>query len=144
MLRLNLSSEPRWYDLGHGVRVLALPLTSAILISLRADPALEGGEALPAPEQALLFAKAVAGRAIIEWEGVGDTEGEPLPVSPAAASALMDLLPMYRAFETQYIVPWLKLEAEKNVFAPLPNGISAGAPDIAMPAKGDAPIAPQS
>ena len=61
MLRLDLSRDPKWVDLGHGVRVLALPLTSAVLLSLRGDPSLEGGEDRSPVEQALIFAKAVAG-----------------------------------------------------------------------------------
>ena len=31
MIRLNLSSAPQWHELGYGVRVLNLPLTSAVL-----------------------------------------------------------------------------------------------------------------
>ncbi len=142
MLRLNLSRDPKWIDLGHDVRVLTLPLTSAILISLRGDLSLQDAEALSPPEQALRFAKAVASRVITEWEGVGDEAGRELPVSPEAASALMDVFPLYRAFEAHYIGPWLRLDSEKNVFAPLPNGTSAGAPHIARPAGESVPTAP--
>lgn len=144
MLRLNLSRDPQWIDLGHGVKVMALPLTSAVLISLRGDISLEDTALLSPAEQALRFAKAVASRVIIEWEGVGDEGGNALPVTPAAASALMDLFPLYRAFETSYITPWLSLESEKNVSAPSPNGTTAGAPDIAPHVAGDAPTALQS
>lgn len=126
MLRLNLSRDPRWVDLGHGVRVRALPLTSAILLSLSGDPSLEGGENRSPVEQALIFAKAVASRVVTEWEGVGDENGNVLAVTREAASALMDVFPLYRAFEANYIVPWLRLESEKNVSAPLASGISAG------------------
>jgi hypothetical protein len=140
MIRLNLSAEPKWLDLGHGVRALALPLTSAVLISLRGDMALEDAALLSPTEQALRFAKAVASRVIIEWEGVGDEDGKELPVTPAAASALMDLFPLYRAFEANYVVPWLNLESEKNASAPSPHGTSAEAQDIAVPATQHAPI----
>jgi hypothetical protein len=143
MIRLNLSSKPQWIDLGHGVWVLALPLTSAVLLSLRGDLALEDAELLSPAEQALRFAKAVASRVITEWEGVGDEEGKELPVTPAAAAALMDVFPLYRAFEAQYIGPWLKLESEKNVSAPLPNGTSVGAHPIARPAGESVPTALQ-
>ena len=40
MLRLNLSIEPRWLDLGHGVRLLVEPLTTAIMLAARSDPAI--------------------------------------------------------------------------------------------------------
>lgn len=144
MLRLNLTRDPKWIDLGYGVRVLTLPLTSAVLISLRSDMALQDAESLAPVEQALRFAKAVASRVIAEWEGVGDEDGKELPVTPEAATALMDVFPLYRAFEANYIGPWLRLESEKNVSAPSPNGTSAGAPPTAMPAEGTAPTAPQS
>ena len=143
MLRLNLTRDPKWIDLGYGVRVLALPLTSAVLISLRGDVALEDAESLAPAEQALRFAKAVASRVITAWEGVGDEDGKELPVTPEAATALMDVFPLYRAFEASYIGPWLRLESEKNVSAPLPNGTSAGAQDIAAPAANAVPTARQ-
>jgi hypothetical protein len=144
MLRLNLLRDPKWIDLGYDVRVLTLPLTSAILISLRNDLTLQDAEALSPPEQALRFAKAVASRVITEWEGVGDEHGRELPVSPEAASALMDVFPLYRAFEANYIGPWLRLESEKNASAPSLNGTSAGAPPIARAAASAAQTAPQS
>jgi hypothetical protein len=37
MIRLNLQSEPRWLDLGHGVRVLAAPITSALMMAARSE-----------------------------------------------------------------------------------------------------------
>jgi len=144
MLRLNLSRDPKWIDLGFGVRVLTLPLTSAVLISLRGDVALQDAESLAPAEQALRFAKAVASRVIAEWEGVGDEDGKELAVTPEAAAALMDIFPLYRAFEASYIGPWLRLESEKNASAPLPNGTSAGAQDIAAPAASAVPTARQS
>lgn len=88
MLRLNLSRDPKWIDLGYGVRVLTLPLTSAVLISLRDDVALQDAESLAPAEQALRFAKAVASRVITEWEGVGDKDGKELPVTPEAAAVV--------------------------------------------------------
>ena len=30
MIRLDLSSEPKWLDLGHGLRLHVLPITTAI------------------------------------------------------------------------------------------------------------------
>lgn len=144
MLRLNLSRDPQWIELSHGVKVLALPLTSAVLISLRGDMSLEDATLLTPPEQSLRFAKAVASRVITEWTGVGDEAGKELAVTPAAAAALMDLFPLYRAFEANYLVPWLNLESEKNASAPSPNGTLAVALDIVPLAAGDAPTAPQS
>lgn len=38
MLRLNLSAEPRWLDLGHDVCLLVEPLTTTIMLAARSDP----------------------------------------------------------------------------------------------------------
>lgn len=142
MIRLNIASEPFWLDLGHGVRVKALPLTTAIMISARNDPAVrdlpaEAGE----EERALAFSKAVGRRAIIEWEGVGDAEGNPVEPTPAGIDALMECYPIFEAFQLRYVAKGMALDIEKNASAPLPNGISAGAQDTAPHAKPRARIA---
>ena len=49
----------------------------------------------PQAELALALARAMAGIAILDWEGVGDADGKPLPVSPEAAAALMDVWPIF-------------------------------------------------
>jgi hypothetical protein len=41
MLRLDLTVEPRWLDLAHGVRLRVAPLTTALMVAARSDPALE-------------------------------------------------------------------------------------------------------
>ena len=51
MIRLNLSNRPEWLDLLPGLRVLVAPLTTALMVSARADPAIEG-LAAPAPRPA--------------------------------------------------------------------------------------------
>lgn len=50
----------------------------------------------------------------MDWDGVGDADGEPLAVSPDAVSALLDLWPMAEAFERLYLGPALLLDDEKN------------------------------
>jgi hypothetical protein len=114
------------------------------MVSARADPAIE---ALPdtgtQEELALAMAKAVARRAVLEWEGVGDDAGDAVPVSPEGIDALLEIWPVFEAFQTQYVAKGLILDAEKNVSAPLPNGPSAGATATARPARGVARTAPQ-
>ena len=39
MIRLNLSREPSWLDLGHDVRVRVAPLTTSLMAAARSDPA---------------------------------------------------------------------------------------------------------
>ena len=139
MLKLDLSTDPRWLDLAPGVRVSLLPLTTALMVTTRNDPSIE---ALPEDatneDRALVFAKALGRRAVIAWEGVGDADGEVLGLTPEGVDALLDVYPIFEAFQTGYVAKALVLEQEKNVSAPLPTGTSAGAIGTAQPAKGRA------
>ena len=122
MLRLNLSTEPEWLDLGHGVRLFAEPLTTAVMLAARSDPAILAAtqsqeiEDIPSNDDlARIVAKAVARIVVQDWDGVGDAEGEPLPVTPEGIDALLELWPIFEAFQTRYIAGALILDAEKNV-----------------------------
>jgi hypothetical protein len=75
----------------------------------------------------------------LDWEGVGDEDGNALPISPEGIDALLNIWPIFEAFQTLYVAKGLILDGEKNVSAPLPNGPSAGAKAIAPPAQGAAP-----
>ena len=142
MSKLDLSNEPAWLDLGHGVRVQLRSLTTALMVAARNDPAVQ---ALPEDacdeESALAFARALARVTILDWEGVGDAEGNPIPVSPEAIDALLDLWPLFEAFQTGYVAKGLLLEQEKNASSPLPNGSSAGARNTVRPARASAKTA---
>ena len=135
MIRLNLTAAPAWLTLAPDLRLLMAPLATALMVSDRADPAIE---ALPAKatqeELALTMAKAVARRAVLDWEGVGDDAGNVVPVTPEGIDALLEIWPVFEAFQTQYVAKGLILDAEKNVSAPSPTGLSAGATGIARPA----------
>lgn len=89
------------------------------------------------------MAKSVARRAVLDWEGVGDDAGNIIPVSPEGIDALLEIWPIFEAFQTQYVARGLLLDQEKNVSAPLPTGRSAGASGTAQPAKRLAKTAPQ-
>ena len=122
MLRLNLSNEPSWLDLGHGVRLLAEPLTTAVMLAARSDPAIlaatqvaEGEDTPSNDDLARIVAKAVARIVVHDWEGVGDAEGKPLSVTPDGIDALLEIWPIFEAFQTKYIAGALILDAEKNV-----------------------------
>ena len=143
MIRLNLSAAPDWLELAPGLRLQVAPLTTALMVAARADPLIE---ALPhtatQEELALAMAKAVAKRAVLDWEGVGDDAGDAVPVTPEGIDALLNIWPVFEAFQTRYVAKGLLLDAEKNVSAPLPTGPSAGATGNARPAKVRAPTAP--
>lgn len=147
MLRLIHPTEPFWLDLGHGVRVEVLPLTSSLMLSVRADMtkaiAADNRAEKPEAEEALhLLTRSAARCAIIAWEGVGDEDGNPIAVSPAAVDALMDIFQICDAFRDKYVLPRLDLESEKNGSSPAPNGTSAGAQTTAADAKAPAGSAP--
>ena len=136
MLTLDLTNEPRWHDLAPGVRVQLRPLTTALMVATRSDPVVESlPEEASDEERAVAFAKALARRAVLAWEGIGDAEGSPIDPRPEAVDALLDLWPIFEAFQLTYVSKGLLLEQEKNVSASLPSGPSAGATNIATPAK---------
>jgi hypothetical protein len=145
MLRLNLAREACWLDLALGVRVKVEPLTTAIMVAARTDPAVRSiAPGTPDDSIAVVFAKAIATRAIIDWDGVGDADGTAITVSSEAIDALLDLWPIFEKFQTAYVAKGLELEAEKNVSAPSLTGSSVGAKDTARPVKGAARTARKS
>ncbi|RDD69930.1 hypothetical protein [Paracoccus versutus] len=136
MIRLDISTAPKWLDLGAGLRLHVLPVSTAIMVAARNDPVVEAlPEAASKEEQALVMAKAVARRVVTGWEGVGDADGNPVPVTPEGIDALLDIWPVFEAFQTRCLTPHLMLDQEKNVSALSPNGTSEGAKATATPAK---------
>jgi hypothetical protein len=126
MLRLNLSVEPQWLNLGHGVRLLVEPLSTAVMMAARSDPAvravagdnadLEGATGSDRDDQiAVIVAKAVARLVVKDWEGIGDADGQAIKPTPDGIDALLDIWPIFEAFQTRYIAGGLILEQEKNV-----------------------------
>jgi len=122
MLRLRLSTEPEWLDLGHGLRLFVEPLTTAVMLAARSDPAIlaatqnqEIEDSASNDDLARIVAKAVARIVVHDWEGVGDAEGKPLSVTPDGIDALLEIWPIFEAFQTRYIAGALILDAEKNV-----------------------------
>ena len=143
MIRLRLSPDPQWLDLGHGVRLQLLPLTTALMVATRSDPAVQALDADASNDsRAAVFAAALARRAVIGWDGVGDADGTVIPVSPEGIDALLSLWPIFEAFNLHYVSPGMLLDAEKNGSAPSPTGTSAGATATARRAKTRARTAP--
>lgn len=116
MIRLDLKREPHWLDLAHGVRVKVRPCSSALIFAARrAAEAFDGTGPEAAGERMALFLRQLAQLAVIEWEGIGDAEGKPAPVTPEGVAALMDHHPIADAFNVGYVAPSLVLDAEGNV-----------------------------
>ena len=150
MLTLDLTNAPRWHDLAPGVRVQLRPLTTALMVATRADPEVEAVPDEATDEtRAMAFAKALARRAVLDWEGIGDANGVPIDPSPEAIDALLDIWPIFESFQLTYVSKGLLLDQEKNASAPLPSGSSAGARATAKhvspsrAAKGRAQTAPR-
>jgi hypothetical protein len=142
MIRLDLSPEPQWLDLGHGVKLKLLPLTTALMVATRADPAVQDLDPVSSNDaRAAIFAGALARHAVVDWEGVGDVDNNPLPVSNEGIDALLSLWPIFEAFNLHYVSRGMLLDAEKNGSAPSPTGTSVGATATARPAEASAPTA---
>jgi hypothetical protein len=145
MLRLNLAHEPYWLPLCLGVRVRVEPLTTALMVAARSDPSVRTlPEGTGDDEIAVIFGKALADRAILDWEGVGDADGKPVPVSPEGIAALLDIWPIFERFQMGYVAKGLELDAEKNVSAPSLIGSTAGAKTTAQPVRKAAKAARKS
>ena len=136
MLTLDLTNTPQWHDLVPGVRAELRPLTTALMVATRSDPAVEAvAEEASDEERAVAFAKALARRAVLAWEGIGDADGNAIEPTPEAIDALLDIWPIFEAFQMTYVSNSLLLEQEKNASAPSPSGPSAGASATAKRAK---------
>jgi hypothetical protein len=133
MIRLNLTATPEWLDLAPDLRLLVGPLTTALMVAACADPAIEACRKAPrkrhwrSPWQKPSHAAPC-------WIGRAWAEG---------IDALLEIWPVFEAFQTQYVAKGLILDAEKNVSAPSPTGPSAEATDTARPARAPARTAPQ-
>ena len=134
MLRISFTTEPFWLDLPHGVRLLLRPPGTAVILAAGTDLAASAAAShvsgpgdepdaddpaqqptsVPADGGRLAFTCAVARAAILDWEGVADAAGTPLPVSPRAIDALMTHWPVFAAFERLYVQPALLAVAEGN------------------------------
>lgn len=148
MLRLSPPSEPVWLDLLPGVRVLVRPWTTAVneaamaaarrIVRDLADgkdlvedrggeitglPDLSSPEGIDGLAEAL-YIEQLATAAIIEWDGVGDDDGNPVEPTPEWVRILMALPDAAAAFRARYCAPLRHWAAEGNASGVLSAGIS--------------------
>ena len=91
------------------------PLTTALMVATRSDPTVEAvPEEASDEERAVAFAKALARRAVLAWDGIGDADGNVIEPSPEAIDALLDVWPIFEAFQLTYVSKGLLLEQEKK------------------------------
>lgn len=139
MIHLDIKSAPWWLDLGSGVRVQLRPAGTSLMMEARKDPDLRALPEAADDEQAgFVFARALARRAILDWEGVVDTAGTPVEVTREAIDALLETWAVFERFQDHYLLPALDVEQEKNASAPSPTGPTAGARPTATPVRGSA------
>jgi hypothetical protein len=143
MLKLDLATDPRWMTLEPGVEVLVAPMHHGIWLAANMTDAVAAAEA-EGDGSAWTFAinLAVAERVILDWRGVGDLDGNPLPVTPEAVAALLRRRAAFNGFAEGYLGPWMGLIAEKKGSAPSPDGTSATAQATATDATESAKTAP--
>lgn len=148
MLNLELFAGTRWIDLVPGVRIEVLPMGTTLMQAVWSDPAMAGSKAEAGDDdpkiELLPFARAIARRAIVAWEGVGDGKGRAVPVTRDNIDALMEVPAIHAAFRTRYIEPGIAVVAEGNGSAAAPNGTSVAAATTARPARRAATPAPTS
>ncbi len=145
MIRLDLSDDPRWLDLGRGVRLQVRPLTTPVynLIQARALELMgqledDGELGLDAANRTIrealyrsLITKGLALYAILAWEGIGDGDGV-AAVTPATIESFIDGQPVLaHLFHHAYLEPFTLLDAEKNASTPAPAGTGAAGEPIA-------------
>ena len=68
--------------------------------------------------RAAVFAAALARRAVVDWEGVGDADGAVIGVPPEGIDALLSLWPIFEAFNLNYVSRGMLLDAEKTALRP--------------------------
>lgn len=132
MLRLTEKS-PAWKDVLPGVRIeFAPPTNKAWRAARRAAAAALGrpvGDAdLELREEAGdAFSRVLIAAAILAWDGIGDAEGNPISPTPETIALLLADPRWFEACDTAYVLPLVLEQAEGNVSAGSPNGISAEA-----------------
>ncbi len=144
MIRLNLTKEKQKLDLGYGVSVTCEPLTSAIFAAARNDATIpkldEDRQNTELVTNELV--KAIARRTIVEWDGIGDADGNVIDPDAVGINAMLDVWQLYDSFNTQFMGPFLLLREEGNASAPSPTGTSAVVLDTATPVSNDATTVP--
>jgi hypothetical protein len=124
--------EPFWLDLLPGVRLKVRPVSLADVLVARAaaaevvqptkagsDGPTAGGDTAPGPaimaDAAVRLTRTLALRTIIGWEGIGDADGKPVEPSPDRIDQLLELWPVFEAFDRLHVAPALIRDVEKNV-----------------------------
>ncbi|WP_036302323.1 hypothetical protein [Methylobacterium sp. 77] len=128
MLKLKpAATDLAWLDLLPGVRVRVRPISVAMVLIGRDEAGkvfLENRVASEADAEAgnpnvgthagIALVRSLAHAGIVEWEGVGDSDGAVIVVTPEHIDLLLDDWRAYDALDRHYVGPALDREREKN------------------------------
>jgi hypothetical protein len=117
MLKLTAGRESYWLNLVPGVRAQFRPISVAAILLARtaaADVLRAGGDDAMV-KAGVAFTRSLAHSGIAAWEGVGDTEGNPVQPTKETIDAALEHWPVFDAIDRLYVGPALIQDAEKNV-----------------------------
>jgi hypothetical protein len=146
LIRLDLSTEERWTPLIGEFAILHGPVTSAIMSEAGHASFLpdENPDEVSPQERTARIVRFIARAIIRDWRGVADeATGETPPVTPATVDAVLDIYPIFRAFNERVIDARIRIDREKKGLPTLRNGTSGSEPNTAPTATGSAPTAPE-
>ena len=146
LVHLDFSTADRWTVLFGDFEVLHGPVTSAMMTEAGHATFTEQVDGAPAlmtlEARTVAITKFLARTVIRDWRGIADeATGDVPPLTPATIDAVMDIYPVFRAFNDKVIDSRVRIEREKKSLSKLPNGISATGPDTAPTATDPVPTA---
>lgn len=125
---------PRWEDeVLPGVDILFAPPSARAWRAAKRAAAEAIGEADGISEEDALeiagdaLSLELIRRGIVDWRGVGDLNGNPIPVSPEAVEIFLSDPRRLDACDTRYVMPFAVEQREGNGSAGSPSGILAEA-----------------
>lgn len=139
MLKLTTQAGPFWLDLMPDVQILVRPITPTMILVAREEAgkvlqAADEDSTTSAIEASVAIARRLAHLGIMDWTGIGDADGNPLPVTPESVDMALDVWAVFDAIDRRYVDPAFVRQAEKNELSSSPAGTSAAAPNTATPA----------
>lgn len=138
LVRLDLSTADRWTHLIGDFEILHGPVTSAIMAEAGHAARAESIEA-----RTVEITRYLARAVIRDWRGVANEEtGDPVPVTPETIDAVMDIWPIFRAFNDRVIDARIRIDREKKDLPTSQNGTSGSVEPTAPTATDPAPTAP--
>ncbi|HEY1630797.1 MAG TPA: hypothetical protein VGF56_05745 [Rhizomicrobium sp.] len=140
MLKLDTGAAPFWLEIlpahsfmdgGNLVEIPAQrtrfrPIDTPMVLAARMR-ASEAAVAHPQTAKAAssaAFTGIIAELGIVEWEGVGDKDGNPVEPTPENIASYLKNWRVFDEIDRKYVMPALSRHDEKNASAPSQNGTS--------------------